>query len=119
MQRKSNKFNASCNAEAERKSGALRPLTERRAGITVNIRPCEETGMDWGASDRNTCELQPLWVTLSCPDESTARRPFSQIEEELIMSSKTAKQRVIPVAEKLIAKYGCGPVHFSGRAKAL
>ena len=26
---KSNKFNASCNAEAERKTGALQPLTER------------------------------------------------------------------------------------------
>jgi hypothetical protein len=35
------------------------------------------------------------------------------------MISKAAKRRVIPVAEKLIAKYGCGPVHFSGRAEAL
>jgi hypothetical protein len=49
-------------------------------------------------SDRNTCELQPLRVFLGCPDESTARRPFPQIEEELIMISKAAKQRVIPVA---------------------
>jgi starch phosphorylase len=35
------------------------------------------------------------------------------------MISKAAKQRVIPVTEKLIAKYGCGPVHFSGRDEAL
>jgi glycogen phosphorylase len=35
------------------------------------------------------------------------------------MISKAAKQRVIPVNEKLIAKYGCGPVHFSGRDEAL
>jgi hypothetical protein len=35
------------------------------------------------------------------------------------MISKTAKQRVIPVAEKLIAKYGYGPVHFSGKTEAL
>ena len=35
------------------------------------------------------------------------------------MNSKAAKQRVIPVTEKLTAKYGCGPVHFSGRDEAL
>jgi len=35
------------------------------------------------------------------------------------MISKAAKQRVIPVTEKLTAKYGCGPVHFSGRDEAL
>jgi glycogen phosphorylase len=35
------------------------------------------------------------------------------------MSSNAVKQRVIPVTEKLIAKYGCGPVHFSGRDEAL
>ena len=34
------------------------------------------------------------------------------------MSSNAVKQRV-PVTEKLIAKYGCGPVHFSGRDEAL
>jgi starch phosphorylase len=42
-----------------------------------------------------------------------------QIGEELIMVSKAVKQRVIPVTEKLIARYGCGPVHFSGRDEAL
>jgi glycogen phosphorylase len=35
------------------------------------------------------------------------------------MNSKAAKQGVIPVTEKLVAKYGCGPVHFSGRDEAL
>jgi glycogen phosphorylase len=35
------------------------------------------------------------------------------------MISKAAQQRVTPVTEKLIAKYGCGPVHFSGRDEAL
>ena len=35
------------------------------------------------------------------------------------MISQAAKQRVIPVTEKLTAKYGCGPVHFSGRDEAL
>ncbi len=35
------------------------------------------------------------------------------------MNSKAAKQRVIPVTEKLTAKYGCGPVHFSGTDEAL
>jgi starch phosphorylase len=35
------------------------------------------------------------------------------------MISKAAKQRAIPVTEKLTAKYGCGPVHFSGRDEAL
>ena len=35
------------------------------------------------------------------------------------MNSKAAKQRAVPVTEKLIAKYGCGPVHFSGRDEAL
>ena len=34
------------------------------------------------------------------------------------MSSNAVKQRA-PVTEKLIAKYGCGPVHFSGRDEAL
>ncbi len=34
------------------------------------------------------------------------------------MSSNAVKQRVT-VTEKLIAKYGCGPVHFSGRDEAL
>ena len=35
------------------------------------------------------------------------------------MISNAVKQRVIPVTEKLVAKYGCGPVHFSGRDEAL
>jgi starch phosphorylase len=35
------------------------------------------------------------------------------------MISQAAKQRIIPVTEKLTAKYGCGPVHFSGRDAAL
>jgi starch phosphorylase len=35
------------------------------------------------------------------------------------MISQAAKQRIIPVTEKLTAKYGCGPVHFSGRDEAL
>jgi starch phosphorylase len=35
------------------------------------------------------------------------------------MISQAAKQRVIPVTEKLTAKFGCGPVHFSGRDEAL
>jgi len=35
------------------------------------------------------------------------------------MISNAVKHRVIPVAEKLVAKYGCGPVHFSGRDEAL
>jgi glycogen phosphorylase len=51
--------------------------------------------------------------------KATRRHPFPQIGEELIMNSKAAKQRVIPVTEKLTAKYGCGPVHFSGRDEAL
>jgi hypothetical protein len=38
--------------EPQRRGGAqiwsFAPLTERRAGITMNIQPCEETGMDWG-----------------------------------------------------------------------
>jgi glycogen phosphorylase len=37
----------------------------------------------------------------------------------LIMVTKAVKQRVVPVTEKLTAKYGCGPVHFSGRDEAL
>jgi starch phosphorylase len=45
--------------------------------------------------------------------------PFPHIGQELIMISKAAQQRVTPVTEKLIAKYGCGPVHFSGRDEAL
>ena len=35
------------------------------------------------------------------------------------MVTKAVKQRVVPVTEKLTAKYGCGPVHFSGRDEAL
>src|ERR1700687_5773394 len=44
---------------------------------------------------------------------------FLQIGEELIMVTKPVKQRVMPITEKLVAKYGCGPVHFSGRDEAL
>ncbi|MGA9155320.1 MAG: glycogen/starch/alpha-glucan phosphorylase [Candidatus Sulfotelmatobacter sp.] len=35
------------------------------------------------------------------------------------MVTKPVKQRVMPITEKLVAKYGCGPVHFSGRDEAL
>ncbi|MGA2004038.1 MAG: glycogen/starch/alpha-glucan phosphorylase [Terriglobales bacterium] len=35
------------------------------------------------------------------------------------MVTKAVKQRAVPVTEKLTAKYGCGPVHFSGRDEAL
>ena len=35
------------------------------------------------------------------------------------MVTKAVKQRVVPVTEKLTAKYGCGPVHFSGTDEAL
>jgi glycogen phosphorylase len=35
------------------------------------------------------------------------------------MVTKAVKQRVVSVTEKLTAKYGCGPVHFSGRDEAL
>jgi glycogen phosphorylase len=35
------------------------------------------------------------------------------------MVAKAVKQRVVPVTEKVTAKYGCGPVHFSGRDEAL
>jgi starch phosphorylase len=45
--------------------------------------------------------------------------PFPHIGEDLIMVTKAVKQRVVPVTEKLTAKYGCGPVHFSGRDEAL
>jgi starch phosphorylase len=48
-----------------------------------------------------------------------SQRDFPNIGEELIMVSKAVKQCVTPVTEKLIAKYGCGPVHFSGRDEAL
>ena len=35
------------------------------------------------------------------------------------MATKAAKQRIVPVTEKLTTKYGCGPVHFSGTDEAL
>ena len=35
------------------------------------------------------------------------------------MVTKAVKQRVVPVTEELTVKYGCGPVHFSGRDEAL
>ena len=35
------------------------------------------------------------------------------------MVTKAVMQRVVSVTEKLTAKYGCGPVHFSGRDEAL
>jgi glycogen phosphorylase len=35
------------------------------------------------------------------------------------MATKAVKHRVVPITEKLIDKYGCGPVHFSGRDEAL
>src|ERR1700693_3334465 len=44
---------------------------------------------------------------------------FLQIGDELIMVTKPVKQRVMPITDKLVAKYGCGPVHFSGRDEAL
>lgn len=31
----------------------------------------------------------------------------------------TAKREALPDTKELTAKYGCGPVHFSGRAEAL
>jgi starch phosphorylase len=39
--------------------------------------------------------------------------------KDSIMVTKAVKQRAVPVTEKLTAKYGCGPVHFSGRDEAL
>jgi starch phosphorylase len=60
-----------------------------------------------------------LWVSKNIPMSCAADTAFSHIGEDLIMNSKAAKQRVIPVTEKLTAKYGCGPVHFSGRDEAL
>jgi glycogen phosphorylase len=57
---------------------------------------------------------------LNYADENgAADTPFPHIGQELIMISNAVKQRVIPVTEKLVAKYGCGPVHFSGRDEAL
>ena len=47
------------------------------------------------------------------------RSQFPHIGEDLIMVTKAVKQRVVPVTEKLTNKYGCGPVHFSGRDEAL
>ncbi len=34
-------------------------------------------------------------------------------------TNAAAKRQTVPETEKLIAKYGCGPVHFSGRDEAL
>jgi glycogen phosphorylase len=57
---------------------------------------------------------------LNYADENCAADThLPHIGEELIMISNAVKQRVIPVTEKLVAKYGCGPVHFSGRDEAL
>jgi starch phosphorylase len=49
-----------------------------------------------------------------------ASRRISEIEEESFMITKAAaKRQAAPNTEKLIAKYGCGPVHFSGTDEAL
>ena len=36
-----------------------------------------------------------------------------------MITNAAAKRQAVPVTEKLIAKYGCGPVHFSGTDEAL
>jgi starch phosphorylase len=36
-----------------------------------------------------------------------------------MISNTTTKRSVVPDMQKLISKYGCGPVHFSGRDEAL
>jgi hypothetical protein len=43
MQRRSNKFNASCNTEVGRKAGALELLTERSEQVfAMSLQPCED-----------------------------------------------------------------------------
>jgi starch phosphorylase len=45
---------------------------------------------------------------------------LSEVEEESFMMTKAAaKQQAVPDTEKLLAQYGCGPVHFSGTDEAL
>ncbi len=36
-----------------------------------------------------------------------------------MITNAAAKRQAVPDTEKLIAKYGCGPVHFSGTDEAL
>jgi glycogen phosphorylase len=43
-----------------------------------------------------------------------------RLGEELTMSNDAAaKRQAVPDTQKLVAKYGCGPVHFSGTDEAL
>jgi glycogen phosphorylase len=45
---------------------------------------------------------------------------LSEVEEESFMMTKAAaKQQAVLDTEKLLAQYGCGPVHFSGTDEAL
>jgi hypothetical protein len=36
-----------------------------------------------------------------------------------MITKAPAKRQAVPDTEKLVAKYGCGPVHFSGTDEAL
>src|SRR6201987_1619385 len=48
-----------------------------------------------------------------------SRRTLAIREESIMFTNGVAKRQALPITQKLIAKYGCGPVHFSGTDEAL
>src|SRR5579864_7983725 len=48
-----------------------------------------------------------------------SRRTLAIREESIMITNGVAKRQALPITQKLIAKYGCGPVHFSGTDEAL
>ena len=40
-------------------------------------------------------------------------------EKSIMITKVAATRQAVPDTQKLIAKYGCGPVHFSGTDEAL
>src|SRR6201993_4857169 len=48
-----------------------------------------------------------------------SRRTLAIREESIMITNGAAKRQALPITQKLIAKYGCGPVHFSGTDEAL
>ena len=57
---------------------------------------------------------------MNCSAEIWTAGAFSHIGDESIMiTNAAAKRQAMQDTEKLIAQYGCGPVHFSGTDEAL
>src|SRR5208282_4097240 len=80
----------------------------RRSLLRQQFAGYSQLGPQYSQSDQT--------ITMGC---GLGHHPRKILKESIMITNAAAKRQPVPDTEKLSAKYGCGPVHFSGTDEAL